>query len=87
MQVIPGIEFSAEYYVPSWDDITEIHVVGIFPNGVNPPEFDWIFSKIDVGKEAYIQAILADLYHEIFISRWTKSLQQKVKESILEDMT
>ena len=61
MQVIPGIEFSAEYYVPSWNDTTEIHVVGLFPNGVNPLEFDEIFAEIDVGKEAYIHAILADL--------------------------
>ena len=28
---------------------------------MNPSEFDEIFSEIDVGKEAYIQAILADL--------------------------
>lgn len=61
IQVIPGIEFSAEYYVPSWDDTTEVHVVGIFSNGVNPSDFDEIFSEIDEGKEAYIHAILADL--------------------------
>lgn len=61
IQVIPGIEFSAEYFVPSWDDTTEVHVVGIFPNGVNPSEFDEIFSEVDVGKEAYIHAILNDL--------------------------
>lgn len=61
VQVIPGIEFSAEYYVPSWDDTTEVHVVGIFHNGVNPSEFDEIFSEVDVGKEAYIHAILTDL--------------------------
>lgn len=61
IQVIPGIELSAEYYVPLWGDTTEIHVVGLFPNGVNPSEFDEIFSDIDMGKAAYIQAILADL--------------------------
>lgn len=61
VQVIPGIEFSAEYYVPAWEGTTEIHVVGIFPNGVNASDFEEIFSEIDDGKEAYIYAILADL--------------------------
>lgn len=61
VQVIPGIEFSAEYYVPAWEETTEIHVVGIFPNGVNDSDFEEIFSEIGDGKEAYICAILDDL--------------------------
>lgn len=61
MQVIPGIELSAEYYVPTWEETTEIHVVGIFPDGVNASDFEEIFSEIGDGKEAYICAILEDL--------------------------
>lgn len=61
VQVIPGIELSAEYYVPAWEETTEIHVVGIFPNGVNASDFEAIFSEIGDGKEAYIRAILEDL--------------------------
>lgn len=61
VRVIPGIEFSTEYYVPAWEETTEIHVVGIFPDGVNVSEFDEIFSEIGDGKEAYICAILKDL--------------------------
>lgn len=61
VKVIPGIEFSAEYYVPAWEETTEIHVVGIFPDGVRASDFEEIFSEIDDGKEAYIHAILDDL--------------------------
>lgn len=61
MQVIPGIEFSVEYYVPAWEESTEIHVIGIFPNGVSASDFEEIFSEIDDGKETYLHAILADL--------------------------
>lgn len=61
VQVIPGIEFSAEYYVPEWEETTEIHVMGIFPNGVNDSDFKEIFSEIGDEKEAYIRAILDDL--------------------------
>lgn len=61
MQVIPGIELSTEYYVPTWEKTTEIHVVGIFPDGVNASDFEEIFSEIDEGKEAYLRAILDDL--------------------------
>lgn len=32
LDVIPGIEFSAEYKVPAWDeDTSEVHIVGICP--------------------------------------------------------
>lgn len=50
VQVIPGIEFSAEYYIPAWEETTEIHVLGIFPNGVNASDFEEIFSEIRKGK-------------------------------------
>ena len=62
LDVIPGIEFSAEYKVPAWnDDTAEVHIVGIFPDGVNGEAFDDIFININEGKEAYVRAILDDL--------------------------
>lgn len=61
MSIVPGIELSAEYYVPAWNETTEIHVVGIFPDGVNTADFDWLLSDIEKGKEDYISAILQDL--------------------------
>lgn len=61
MNIVPGIELSAEYYVPAWNESTEVHVVGIFPDGVNAADFDWILSDIEKGKEDYISAILQDL--------------------------
>lgn len=59
--IIPGIEFSTEYYVPTRDEAKEIHVIGIFPDGVNELEFDDILEDIDSGKEAYVAAILDNL--------------------------
>lgn len=61
MMIVPGIELSTEYYVPAWKDTTEIHVVGIFPNGVNPEDFEDVFSGIEDGKLDYVKAILEDL--------------------------
>lgn len=61
MTILPGIEFSVEYFVPARNDTIEIHVVGIFPNGVHPEDFDGIFANIVAGKEAYVAAILEDL--------------------------
>lgn len=61
MSIVPGIELSAEYYVPAWNETTEIHVVGIFPDGVDTTDFDWLLSDIERGKIDYISAILQDL--------------------------
>ena len=61
MSIVPGIELSAEYCVPAWNESTEVHVVGIFPYGVNADDFDWLLSDIEKGKEDYISAILQDL--------------------------
>ena len=61
MNIVPGIESSAEYCVPAWNESTEVHVVGIFPYGVNADDFDWLLSDIEKGKEDYISAILQDL--------------------------
>lgn len=59
--VVPGVEFSAEYLVPAWNETTEIHIIGIFPSGVAPSDFDDILACIGDGKEDYVRAILDDL--------------------------
>ncbi len=61
MLVIPGIEFSTKYYVPTRNETTEVHVVGIFPYGVNASDFEDILKNIGIGKAQYVDAILADL--------------------------
>ena len=61
LDVIPGCEFSCTYEVKAWHDTTEVHVVGLFPHGVNPDEFSSVFQDISDGKRNYIEAILEDL--------------------------
>lgn len=61
MMVLPGIELSAEYYVPAWGESTEIHIISIFPDGVNPEDFKELLSGIETGREEYVEAILKDL--------------------------
>jgi hypothetical protein len=61
MTVIPGCEFSAMYQAPTKEDATEIHIVGLFPDGVDPAAFDGLFEHIASGKRAYIRAILEQL--------------------------
>ena len=61
MDIVPGIELSTEYYVPAWNDSTEIHVVGIFPDGVDASDFDMILADVEKGKKDYVSAILQDL--------------------------
>ena len=61
MTILPGIELSTEYSVPSWEEKTEIHIVGLFPHGVDAANFDAILSGIGEGKEAYVAAILQDM--------------------------
>lgn len=62
LQVIPGCEFSTTYVVPSRGTREEIHVIGIFPNGVSPEKFEDLFIPIAEGKHNYIMAILDKLY-------------------------
>ena len=61
LEVIPGCEFSCTYKVPAWNDIAEIHVIGLFPDGVDPDAFTDVFSGIAEGKLDYVRAILAKL--------------------------
>ena len=60
--MIPGCEFSATYPVPAWNGETaEIHIVGLFPDGVDPGEFADIFADLDEGKQQYVKAILKQM--------------------------
>lgn len=62
MTMIPGCEFSATYPVPAWNgETTEIHIIGLFPDGVDPGEFEDIFADLDEGKQQYVKAILKQL--------------------------
>lgn len=61
LTVISGCEFSVTYLVPARGETVEIHVVGLFPDGVNPEEFNGIFEKIQEGKSRYVEAILRQL--------------------------
>ncbi len=59
---IPGCEFSVSYPVPAWNgETTEIHVIGLFPNGVDTDEFAGIFADLDEGKQQYVQVLLKQL--------------------------
>lgn len=62
MTMIPGCEFSASYPVSAWNgETTEIHIIGLFPDGVDPGEFEDIFANLDKGKQQYVKAILKQL--------------------------
>lgn len=61
LTVIPGCEFSSSYLAPGHSAATEIHVVGLFPGGVNREEFADIFSGAREGKINYVKAILLKL--------------------------
>lgn len=61
MEVIPACEFSSTYYVPSRKRTAEIHVIGLFENGVNPDNFADIFAPIREGKINYVKAIIDKL--------------------------
>ena len=62
MTIILGYEFSVSYPVSAWNgETTEIHVIGLFPDGADPDEFADIFADIDEEKQQYIQEILQQL--------------------------
>lgn len=48
MLVVIRCEFTATYLVPAWNETTEIHIIGLFPIGVNPEDFPEILD-IDEG--------------------------------------
>lgn len=62
LTMIPGCEFSVSYPVPAWGGETnEIHVIGLFPDGVDLDDFADIFADLDEGKRQYVRAILKQL--------------------------
>lgn len=63
LTVIPGCEFSTSYILRSRNMHDEIHVIGIFPNGVDPKNFKDLFAPIEEGKKKYIGAILDSLHN------------------------
>ena len=62
LEVLPGCEFSTTFTFPSGKK-EEIHVIGIFPKGVNSEAFADLFAPIDEGKQKYIKAILESLHN------------------------
>lgn len=62
LEVIPGCEFSTTYEIPSGKGKVEVHVIGIFPKGVDPNEFEDLFTPIVDGKQKYVEAILDKLH-------------------------
>ena len=63
LTVIPGCEFSTTYVLRSRNMYDEIHVIGIFPNGVDPKNFEDLFAPIEGGRKKYIGAILDSLHN------------------------
>ena len=62
LTMIPGCEFSVSYPVPAWNgETTEVHVIGLFPDGVAQDDFADIFADLDEGKKQYVLAILKQL--------------------------
>lgn len=62
LEVIPACEFSTTYYSPFRENVSEeIHVVGLFPYGVDPASFKELFDGIAQGKLNYIAAIIKKL--------------------------
>lgn len=62
MTIIPGCEFSVSYPIPAWNgETTEIHVIGLFPDGADPNDFADIFADLDEEKQQYVRAFLQQL--------------------------
>ena len=62
LDVLPGCEFSTTFTFSSGKK-EEIHVIGIFPENVNPKAFADLFAPIAEGKQKYVEAILSNLQH------------------------
>ena len=56
MYIIPGCEFSCNYKKSDTKEDVEVHVIGLFPNGVEPYAFQDICTIKN--KEEYINAVL-----------------------------
>ena len=80
LEVLPGCEFSTTYVVPGGNRTEEIHVIGLFPKGVNPQEFQDLFDPIAEGKKRYIAAIL-DQLHELGIDLSMEEVMKVKRET------
>ena len=60
LEILPGCEFSTTFTFSAGRK-EEIHVIGIFPQGVNPDVFTDLFAPIATGKQKYVEAILENL--------------------------
>lgn len=61
VELIPGAEFSTTYMQDNADEANEIHIIGLFPNGVDKASFSFLFDRIPAEKKKYVEAILDDL--------------------------
>lgn len=61
LEIIPACEFSTTYCLPLKNKTIEVHVIGIFPGGVDLEEFSEIFQRKSEGKLNYISAIIDQL--------------------------
>lgn len=65
MKVIPGCEFSCSYVLPlrsNQDEVKmEVHIIGLFPYGVDNKKFSDIFTGISDRKINYMHAVLHKL--------------------------
>ena len=60
--ILPGAEISAAYLngtdSEKQTEMKESHIIGLFPKGVDPKDFDDLLKHIFEGRETYIRAIL-----------------------------
>ena len=80
LEVLPGCEFSTSYMSAAgkWN---EIHVIGIFPKGVNPSEFEDLFEPIAKGKKKYVEAIVNKLQQQFGIDITLEEVLATKKQS------
>ena len=56
MEVWPGCEFSAEYFSETGRD--EVHIIGLFPYGVDSDDFSTLLSMAVKGKKQFLLSVL-----------------------------
>ena len=63
--ILPGAEISAAYSNETGNvkqrETKESHIIGLFPKGVDPKDFDDLLNHISEGREAYLRGILKSL--------------------------
>lgn len=61
IEVFPACEFSTSYTVPGNGKTVEVHVIGIWPNAVDPEQFLDILQAPVKGRMEYIKAMIEQL--------------------------